>query len=157
MNSMNNLKESYFIRAINFLAISAELVAVYYAIQSSVSADFTYGFHSISLIWSILYHLFPYLRTNAVFKFFAQTISSGMLMLTIINVYMYIIATEWSILVYLGLLVFFTGPAALVAISILMMLEFQAIAENRESSPSCIMYISPDLVQLQTESNLKMI
>ena len=96
MNLENEkLRTNYFLRLLSIAAIVVEVLCLTLVIGTFPSLfEIVVFVHSISLIWSVLYHLVPCLRTNFIFRFFAQTASTLILMLFIYTVYGFIIASE---------------------------------------------------------------
>ena len=96
MNLENEkLRTNYFLRLLSIAAIVVEVLCLTLVIGTFPSLfEIVVFVHSISLIWSVLYHLVPCLRTNFIFHFFAQTASTLILMLFIYTVYGFIIASE---------------------------------------------------------------
>ena len=149
MNS-EGLKENTLLKILNYIAVAIEFVAIIFVLQSDLKADPIYiiAIHSVSLIWSAIYHIFPGARTSIVYKFLAQTACTIILMLTIINIYMFAISSDWvSSLAYFILLIWFTGPASLNAATLLLLINLDSTANSKSCPIQQVMCIPVSSMQ----------
>ena len=139
----DKLRESLFLKVLNIVAICIEVAAIAYVLMLDIKvfASHIILIHFVSLMWSLMYHLLPNVRSNSVYRFFAHTASTCIIMLAIVNVYFMLIAKEWGPLIYLAILVFFTGPAALVAITLLLLLNLDSNNTQKVFRDHQIVYI----------------
>ena len=125
-----NIKDSSFLKILNFAAIAIEIFAIIFTFQSDLKPDLiTIGsMHLLSLSWSIIYHMFPTARENIIYRFLAHTFCTIVMMLTILNIYAFINSSEWSSLAYFIVFLIITGPACLVSITLILLLNFDTPA-----------------------------
>ena len=98
------------------------LIAMYQTEWRS-NFDIVIAVHSTSVIWSILYHLFPGIRTNSIYRYLSQTISNMFWILAIMNICLLFVAISWGSLVLGIFLIYFTGPAAFVGATFVIMVN----------------------------------
>ena len=154
----DKLKDIFCLRLVNMIAIIIELVAGCYIILSGTQSPFyemTIVYHSASLFCSIVYHLIPFIRTNILFVLIAQIICSIAFMLLIANVYLYITKSGWDSLGYLVMVVYFTGPSGLVALTLTLMINLEASGKE-EKSANQIVYIPAEQYQFVSQPTHKL-
>ena len=121
------LSENYCLKMLNIIALIMELISLGYVLLDSNLSDFvslSFMYHSSFMFLSVNYHLFPYLRTNIIFRFLAKTVWTISFMLLVMTMYYIIIAGGWDFFVFLFALVFFTGPASIVSFTLLLLLDY---------------------------------
>ena len=106
----------------------------------------------IPLIWSILYHLVPGIRSNSIYRFLSHTVSICMVMLAWVNLYYMMTAPEYIPLVHMALFVFFTGPSSFVGITLLLLLNLENVCSTEDSK---VMYAPSERMQLNEDSVFK--
>ena len=156
---IERLKDSTLLKVLNLIAVVIEISVIVFVLRPEIRADsiLVIMAHSISLIWSIMYHLLPGVRTNIVYKFLTQTFCTLILMLTIVNIYMFIITTDWANLMYLIILMFYTGPASLNAITLLLLLNFDNPENLRIKKSQQVIYIPVSSTQIVMNNAHKML
>ena len=148
------------LRVLNIIAIIVELVAGCYIILSGTPSPFyemTIVYHSVSLFWSIIYHMIPFIRTNFVYIFLAQIVCSVAFMLLIANVwgviflwswgcvYLFITKVGWDAIGYLVMIIYFTGPSGLVAITLTIMINTEALSKEKDKKTlNQVVYVPAD-------------
>ena len=133
------LNANIMLKWLNIGSIILEIIVfVYFVILGKLnSAEVAYvsAAHGFSLIWSILYHLFPALQTSTVYKYIAHAASATVFATFVVNVALLAIATDgWGRLIYLVTLLFFTGPGAFVAITLMILMTYDT-AESQIIRP----------------------
>ena len=95
---IHSLKESTILKVLNLIAVAIEIAAIITTINTDMRIDpaLIIMIHSVSLIWSVVYHIFPGVRTSFIFKFLTQTVCTLILMLTIINVAAFMLSESWA-------------------------------------------------------------
>ena len=84
--------------------------------------------HGVAIFCSILYHLFPSLRTGVIFRFISHTISTLFFMLVILNTYGFLMAVDGlEKAIFFALLIFITGPCAIVSVTLILLLNYDTI------------------------------
>ena len=126
-----SLKDSIILSIFSYLAIIVEVGLVIYMLQiPNANFEFIVGFHSFILIWSIVYHLLPGIRTNFLYSFFAQTFSTLFLIASILNLIVIVMLNDWSVILYLEFFIYFIGPAGLTSFALLLMINFNLWNES---------------------------
>ena len=128
LEESNKLQTSYFLRLLNLIAVGLELFSLYMFIPHGPMI--VYALHGVSLMWSIFYHLVPCLRTFGIFRFFAHTVSTISLMFLVFFVYALIINEDGKDIFIWVVIVLYYLPTALVGLTLLLLLNFDAPAES---------------------------
>ena len=145
-----NLKESTALKTLNIVAIGIEIFAIVDLFASALKTDVTVvsSFYFLSLIWSVIYQMYPSVRTNVIYRFLAHTFWTLALMFLIINIYAYIFANEWGSILVMMMLVYFSAPAGLVAITLLLLLNYDTPTDSERLHYQQMIYISAPEAQL---------
>ena len=126
----DKLEAVSFLRILNLVAMIIEIIILIYMVSSYFGTGIALVFHTISLFSSAMYHVFPEIRHNKIFSFIAHTLSTLILGLCLLAAIWYINSegvfervTSFIVLTTLA------GPAALVAITLLLLLNFDTVSE----------------------------
>ena len=145
-----NLKDSSLLKILNIIAIIIDIIAIVFILNSQIRVDPTIVIfvHSTFLVWSVIYHLLPTLRENAAYRFLSQTSCNIILMLTILNIFGAVVSTDWGFVIFILLLLCYTGPCSLVAITLLLLLNNDTPSKAEEVQSQQMIYIPVSNAQL---------
>ena len=119
---------SKFFQLVNLVIIIADLIyVVRYGIvlEDLTEGVFLVGFHLVLLLPSILFQMIPHIRCNFVFEILGFTWSILLIYAFIQNLIYYSEAEDIaSIVIYLAALYMFTGPGALISVSLILAMLF---------------------------------
>ena len=119
----------------NLFALFLEVLVVVYLMKTSFEPGLIFLPHTLSMSFSILYHIFPAIRHNTVYRVIAHAFSSLVLGILVIGVVMLVLSNGgFDALGWIIILVGFIGPSAFVAATLLMMLNYDEMS-TREVQP----------------------
>jgi hypothetical protein len=114
-----------FLGSLNILAMIIQVAALVYTLSNAFSYTVVVAFHLVTMLPSILYHLIPEIRSNALYMFIAKGASTLVMGTVVLTVILFVLEKDgWGKLAWLVAIVFFTGPAGLTSITLLLALNF---------------------------------
>ena len=115
----NDIVNYQTVKIINILTLLIEAYAGAMMNQTG-NSSYIWIIHSVSMVWSILYHTIPSIRTNSSYKLCVHTMFyiSAILLSVCLLMLVFQIST-YGPLVWIGIIVLFIGPSTLVASSLI--------------------------------------
>eukprot|EP00344_Euplotes_crassus_P006945 CAMPEP_0197009990 /NCGR_PEP_ID=MMETSP1380-20130617/52337_1 /TAXON_ID=5936 /ORGANISM="Euplotes crassus, Strain CT5" /LENGTH=177 /DNA_ID=CAMNT_0042431605 /DNA_START=14 /DNA_END=547 /DNA_ORIENTATION=+ len=142
-------RTAYVPRVLNLAAMALEVfLAVFLVVEAQVEGNILMYFYGFTMVWSLVFHLLPFLTKNFVFRLIVRVIVTIEFFLLVVILFLMVTTDDpRTPSGYLALLIFFIGPSLLVGATLYWALE----SERNSITPELDIPYKPEVTMEESK------